>query len=159
MQSFQNKEELKTVVEQWCLNKNISNLIQKYGHISEWDVSNVTDMSYIFCDSDFNGDISKWNVSNVTNMNDMFTDCPIDNIYKPIKKTFCDTFMIVNKIIEGDNECPIALELIDKNDKYLSCETCYKNFKDDIIELWLKENKNCPYCRSQWTNKIIYINN
>ncbi len=42
------------------------------GDISNWNVSNVTDMSYLFSDSKFNGDISKWDVSNVTHMNDMF---------------------------------------------------------------------------------------
>ena len=39
-----------------------------------WDVSNVTDMSFMFCDSEFNGDISNWNVSNVTDMSYMFCD-------------------------------------------------------------------------------------
>ena len=38
------------------------------GDISQWDVSNVKDMSNMFFASDFKGDISKWNVSNVTNM-------------------------------------------------------------------------------------------
>ena len=42
------------------------------GDISEWDVSNVTDMKEMFYYSKFNGDISKWNVGNVTDMNWMF---------------------------------------------------------------------------------------
>ncbi len=36
------------------------------------DTSNVTDMSWIFNESQFNGDISQWNVNNVTNMAGMF---------------------------------------------------------------------------------------
>ncbi len=50
----------------------------KYINISDWDVSNVTDMSYMFfaCEELKSvGDISKWNVSNVTNMNSMFEFC------------------------------------------------------------------------------------
>lgn len=42
------------------------------GDISEWDVSNVTNMRFMFDNSIFNGDISKWDVSNVTNMQYMF---------------------------------------------------------------------------------------
>ena len=41
--------------------------------MSEWDVSNVTKMSYMFCGaSSFNQDVSEWDVSNVTNMSYMF---------------------------------------------------------------------------------------
>ena len=42
------------------------------GDISEWDVSNVTNMKFMFDNSIFNGDISKWDVSNVTIMQYMF---------------------------------------------------------------------------------------
>ena len=43
------------------------------GDISEWDVSAVTQMQYMFKgNSVFNGDISNWNVSAVTNMKYMF---------------------------------------------------------------------------------------
>ena len=42
--------------------------------ISGWDVSNVTDMSWMFRDAkSFNQDISGWDVSNVTNMKGMFS--------------------------------------------------------------------------------------
>ncbi len=41
--------------------------------IEDWDVSNVTDMSYMFCYArNFNADISKWNVSEVKTMRGMF---------------------------------------------------------------------------------------
>ena len=47
--------------------------------ISEWDVSNVTDMSYMFykC-KNFNSDLSKWDVSNVTDMHFLFNDSKFD---------------------------------------------------------------------------------
>jgi surface protein len=54
---FQNKEECK-----W-----------RYGHISFWNTSRVTNMGWAFYYRvDFNEDISRWNVSQVTNMSSMF---------------------------------------------------------------------------------------
>ena len=50
----------------------------KYIDISDWDVSNVTDMSYMFfaCEELKSvGDISSWDVSNVINMSYMFAFC------------------------------------------------------------------------------------
>ncbi len=43
------------------------------GDISDWDVSSVENMNYMFRSADaFNGDISDWDVSSVTNMGGMF---------------------------------------------------------------------------------------
>ena len=42
------------------------------GDISKWDVSNVKEMWCMFSHSKFNGDISNWDVSNVENMRCMF---------------------------------------------------------------------------------------
>ena len=44
--------------------------------LEKWDVSNVVDMSNMFLDCvKFNGDLSKWDVSNVENMQYMFNNC------------------------------------------------------------------------------------
>ena len=47
------------------------------GDISEWDVSKVENMAYMFSSSKFNGDISKWDVSKVTNMDNIFDWSPL----------------------------------------------------------------------------------
>jgi surface protein len=53
--------------------------------ISEWDTSQVTNMSNLFYEKrQFNSDISNWDVSNVTNMSWMFKDCEIFN--QPLDK-------------------------------------------------------------------------
>lgn len=42
------------------------------GNISNWNVLHVKEMEYMFSNSKFNGDISHWNVSQVINMRAMF---------------------------------------------------------------------------------------
>ena len=53
------------------------------GDISKWNVSNVTTMEYMFFGSEFDGDISKWDVSNVIDKSRIFDNCPIEEKYKP----------------------------------------------------------------------------
>ncbi len=65
----QTKKELKDIIEQRI--KEEGNEV----NLNDIDVSKITDMSYLFDDTYFNGDISKWDVSNVTNMHNMFFNC------------------------------------------------------------------------------------
>ena len=51
----------------WIFNKSQFN-----GDISKWDISKVKDMNSMFSNSKFTGDISGWNVSKVENMHSMF---------------------------------------------------------------------------------------
>ena len=53
----------------------INQLIEERGNeadLNDIDTSEITDMSYMFNYSKFNGDISNWDVSNVKNMQEMF---------------------------------------------------------------------------------------
>ena len=86
------------------------------GDISNWDVSNVTNMECMFEFSDFNGDISKWDVSSVENMVGMFDgSCFNGDISK------WDVSNVTN-IIELNG---LYYELDDKNNAaYLSRKEC-----------------------------------
>ena len=63
------KDELKEIIEQ---------RINEEGNecnLNDIDVSRINDMSWLFYDSEFNGDIFNWNVSNVEDMHSMFSNC------------------------------------------------------------------------------------
>ncbi len=65
-------EDIHKAVNLWYSNQ--AEAETKYGHISEWNVSSVTNMKELFKGKEtFNDDISNWDVSNVTDMRSMFS--------------------------------------------------------------------------------------
>ena len=88
------KQELQYALVIWDIDEKESDYI--YGPISEWNISLITDLSYLFgmsnykhpmyrtirdhvFDSMISPDISKWNTSNVTNMEGLFMNMSIFN--------------------------------------------------------------------------------
>lgn len=63
---FKDKKELVLAIKDYPSNKNI------YGDCNYWNISNITLMSELFQNTEFNYDISNWDVSEVINMRAMF---------------------------------------------------------------------------------------
>ncbi len=69
--------DIHEAVNNWC--KDPATATVKYGHISIWNTSLVTNMKELFKNKiDFNDDISNWNVSSVTDMGAMFAETPFN---------------------------------------------------------------------------------
>lgn len=56
------------------------------GNISDWDVSKVRTMDYMFYHSKFNQDISSWRIKRKNKMK-IFEQCPIDEYNMPLDYT------------------------------------------------------------------------
>jgi surface protein len=79
-------EDIHDAVRLWCGDRRDRAAAEaRYGHISLWITSAVTEMNELFYDaSDFRDDISQWDVSNVTSMGYLFDgassfNCDISN--------------------------------------------------------------------------------
>jgi hypothetical protein len=69
--------DIHTAVDAWCDDPEIAT--EKYGHISKWNTSLVTDMKGLFgWYRNFNDDISTWDLNSVTDMSNMFLDTPFN---------------------------------------------------------------------------------
>ena len=71
MPPFADKSSLQAAAQEY--NTDVTAATYKYGPIASWDVSAITNMSYLFSyASHFNADVSSWDTSSVTTMAYMF---------------------------------------------------------------------------------------
>jgi surface protein len=69
--TFKDNEEFREGIRLWFDNRD--ECVVMYGHISNWNTENITNMSRIFLKKEhFNEPIGNWDVRNVTNMDLMF---------------------------------------------------------------------------------------
>ena len=93
------KTELQTAVDLW-VSDNAQALIT-YGEINTWVTTNITDMSALFANSNFNSNISNWDVGNVTTMYAMFFTNPSFN--QPIEDWDVSNVISMNEMFgSGD---------------------------------------------------------
>jgi len=67
--------------------------------IGKWDVSNVTNMSFMFFESEFNQSIENWDVSRVTDMSSMFL---LSSFNKPIGQWEVRNVTNMNRMFYGN---------------------------------------------------------
>ena len=68
---FTERWEVDTAVDLWISNE--ASATERYGDINTWDVSAITNFSYLFYGATFfNKDIGDWDVSSGTNFSGMF---------------------------------------------------------------------------------------
>ena len=127
------------------------------GNVSNWDVSNVKDMSHMFCVAIlFNSDISNWDVSNVKDMSNMFnstiefngdiSDWDVSNV-----KDMSDMFYKANSFNQDISGWNVS------NVKDMSRMFCHaKSFNSDISN-WdvsnVAHNISTVFCNSKLEDK------
>ena len=119
------KEELIEAIEMWSNDPNKA--FDKYGTISEWNVSKITDMSNLFAHKpDFDEDLNSWDVSNVEKMNGMFIGCtyfnqPLDNWNVSKVKTMFGMFSGCTDFNQPLNNWDVS-NVKDMSDLFKDCE-------------------------------------
>jgi hypothetical protein len=104
----ENRDDLRRIIKEQI---NLYGLECDLNHV---DVSQITDMSFIFSVSHFNNDISRWNVSNVKEMAGMFSESAFNGDISQwdVSKVECMQAMFSSAKFDKDisNWTPFKLE-------------------------------------------------
>ena len=152
-----NREELIVLVDSWGRNGSYPELFysckkKECYELSNLDISKIDDLSFVFSESNYNGDLSKWNVFSCKNMERMF-DCSIfnnDSIkywdISNVKKTY---YMFYNSKFEKDislwnfSEDSNCDNIFVYNENFKNKYNSGKEIPDDTNEFleWFEKNR------------------
>lgn len=85
----------------------------------------------------------------------VFFTCCVSLFKKKKKKVEQPDVIIIDtkkeRLVEGDEECPICLNQIEK----YPCIKCGHAFHWKCLSSWLSRSVTCPICRTKITDKLV----
>lgn len=129
-------DELKEAIQKYSISKKFNNK----GHISTWDVTNITNFSGLFSNTPkFNQNINNWDVSNVTDMGYAFAGCFMFN--QPLNNWKVNNVLYMDHMFIGCSSFNQPLNnwnvsnVKDMNEMFM-----HSGFNQDISNWVLNEN-------------------
>ena len=147
-----NDYSIRFAVNCWFNNQVMA--IFHFGHISTWDVSNVTDMSELFMGRTLTDDISMWNVSNVRNMKSMFRESNFtgDISSWDVTRVIDMSYMFVESNFDGDiNSWDICM--LKNANSMFSCSIFNKPL--DNWDVTYVEDMRCMFLGNEFFNQDL----
>jgi surface protein len=148
-----NNDTLRIAVKEWLDDAVFAEA--KYGHISGWDTSEVTDMSSLFLRAkSFNQPLNNWDVSRVTNMSGMFSNAKSFN--QPLDKWDVSSVTYMSRMFLGAKSFNQPLEKWDiSNLRYL--EEIFDHGHKKMIEKYYKQEDDLNISDERQVPDKVYI--